>query len=316
MKGRTVALPRCDHMTHKLSLSRCATAAIAAALATFPPAVMAQDAATAGAPLAPTMTVTAPPVAPSPQIMLPTTQPAPTVQPLPQSAAATAPAETAPAQAPRRLAADRATTVVQRRAAPAVVATVATVPVAAATPAATAVLPGSATTASAVAVPPVVSPPPSITPAVEPTISPLELGLIGSAVAVVGLGVMALFMRRRRDVTGDGYDGYDGYDGDAPTTRDPLADMMAPRATVHPLPSALRGAPPSSGNHAEMVDVGPTAANPFLTRKNRLRRARFLDRLVQGQRDQDARALAGQRLMQSAQRAPERAYPQPTAAAD
>lgn len=307
-------------MTHILSPSRCATAAIAAALATLPSAVMAQDAATTVAAPVPVATSAAPPVAPPPQIILPSTQPAPVVQPLPQpTVASAAPAEVAAPAAVRRAAPQRAVATVQRRAAPAVTtATTAITPVATAVPAATPAVPNSTPAEMAAPVPPLVSPTQPIAPAAEPSISPLELGLIGSGFAVVGLGVIVLFMRRRR--VGES----DGYDGDAPTTDNVRTDttpLSPPRATVPPavnppLPFNPRAAVTAPGNHSADVDAGPTAANPFLTRKNRLRRAHFLDRQAQQQRDRDARLLAGQRLIQSAQRSPDRAYPQPTVAAD
>lgn len=57
------------------------------------------------------------------------------------------------------------------------------------------------------------------------------------------------------------------------------AAVTASVSTLARQPAATRYAGSDTvGRHEAMVDAGPTADNPFLTRRNRLRRARFLDR--------------------------------------
>lgn len=312
-------------MTHNLSPSRCATAAIAAVLATLPPAAFAQDSVpAASAPSvaspsvaspsvavpSPVTATAAPPVAPAPQIVLPTTQAAATVQPLPPSSESDI-APAIAAQPQRRAVTERASAPVERRAAPAAIPVAATV----ATPIAAPVMPLGAPSELAAAVPPVVSATNPVAPAAEPALSPLELGLIGSGFAVVGLGLITLLLRRRREDEADALD--------VPVIVAPQTDyppQPLPRANVQPIAQPLaraRGATTAQAvSHAAAVDDGPTDANPFLTRKNRLRRAHFMDRQATMQRDRDARTLAGQRVMQSGHRPHEPVNAPSAAAAD
>ncbi|GAA4780191.1 hypothetical protein GCM10023219_30150 [Stakelama sediminis] len=64
--------------------------------------------------------------------------------------------------------------------------------------------------------------------------------------------------------------------------REPVAPTPTPVAQPAPVRAAAMPAfePASyvSGRHERAAEAGPTADNPFLTRKNRLRRARFYDR--------------------------------------
>lgn len=87
------------------------------------------------------------------------------------------------------------------------------------------------------------------------------LGLLGMA------GGTALAMRRRREAM-------------TPERVDPATAPVAPTLTPAPLPAAAPSLAERGivGRHQAAAMVGPTADNPFLTRRARLRHARFLDR--------------------------------------
>lgn len=102
-----------------------------------------------------------------------------------------------------------------------------------------------------------------------------ELGLIGGALAVGGIAAAALFARRRRrDPAPEPVDVFAARSAAPPT---PLAPqpMAVPMTTARAAPVAPIAV--GTGNHVRQAEQGPTADNPFLTRRNRLRRARFLD---------------------------------------
>ncbi|MDZ3832585.1 MAG: hypothetical protein U0S50_12340 [Sphingopyxis sp.] len=126
-----------------------------------------------------------------------------------------------------------------------------------------------------------------------------------AALAIAG-GAAVAFMRRRRDGSID--------TADVPPTAyssQPLAGVSQSVSGVHPSPSlnsgsvsaspsqsALRSTPSfaaaphgSMGRHEAMAMAGPTAENPFLTLKKRLKRARFHDRMERLEYDA---LLAGQ----------------------
>ena len=129
-----------------------------------------------------------------------------------------------------------------------------------------------------------------------------ELGLIGGALAIGGLAAAAMLARRRRrDPDGEPEDYVAATF--APTQSDGSHIVAMPTAaarsassvgtgqlarsapvtepaTIAPIAPAQRARLPSAattGPHVRMAERGPTADNPFLTRKNRMRRARFLD---------------------------------------
>ncbi|WP_231734706.1 hypothetical protein, partial [Sphingomonas sp. CCH21-G11] len=93
--------------------------------------------------------------------------------------------------------------------------------------------------------------------------------------------------------------------------------MLSPHPAVTPMAALPLGEGP--GRHAARAEQGPTPDNPFLTRRNRLRRARFYDRrerlaLEAAQPSPDAPAPAP--VMRDAPAAPRpaapaRAVPQP-----
>ena len=108
-----------------------------------------------------------------------------------------------------------------------------------------------------------------------------ELGLIGGALAVGGIAAAALFARRRRrDLAPEPVDVFAARSAAPPTPLTPeavAAERTGPvAAAVAPL-VAHRPVAAGTGFHVHQAEQGPTADNPFLTRKNRLRRARFLD---------------------------------------
>ena len=108
-----------------------------------------------------------------------------------------------------------------------------------------------------------------------------ELGLIGGALAVGGIAAAALFARRRRrDPAPEPVDVFAARSAAPPTPLTPppvAAERTAPvAAAVAPL-VAHRPVAAGTGFHVHQAEQGPTADNPFLTRRNRLRRARFLD---------------------------------------
>lgn len=110
------------------------------------------------------------------------------------------------------------------------------------------------------------------------TVDATEIALIGGAlIGAFGIGGAVMLGRRRRseEVLED--------DGLAPKVT-----AAPPRAGPAPSNALTRGQSPffeaarsahgqPVGRHEAMVDAGPTAENPFLTRRARLRHARFLD---------------------------------------
>ena len=125
-----------------------------------------------------------------------------------------------------------------------------------------------------------------------------ELGLIGGALAIGGLAAAAMLAGRRRrdpDAAPDDYVAatFAPRDSDVdPVVAMPVARPRADGATVAPTGTTATIAPfkpvygahqaqspalATAGRHVRMAEQGPTTDNPFLTRKNRMRRARFLD---------------------------------------
>ncbi len=128
-----------------------------------------------------------------------------------------------------------------------------------------------------------------------------ELGLIGGALAIGGLAAAAMLAgRRRRDPDAAPED----YVAATFIPRQPEADPAVAMPMAHPRTAAQGGVPiaaadtaatvtpfkplysaqpaqpavaGSADRHVRLAEQGPTADNPFLTRKNRMRRARFLD---------------------------------------
>jgi hypothetical protein len=138
----------------------------------------------------------------------------------------------------------------------------------------------------------------------------IAFALLGAGAAVLGIGGLAIAARRRRRIAGRNVDTVPVVDRREAPVREPA---MAPEpAMARPIPS---GAPApfayvtprqqertvtaprtGMGRHEAMVDYGPTADNPFLTRRNRLRRARFLDRMeASGWLPREERRMAGAR---------------------
>jgi resuscitation-promoting factor RpfA len=113
------------------------------------------------------------------------------------------------------------------------------------------------------------------------------IGGIAGALGIAGLGGV-LYARRRRTITvrGDAYDTRVIAEG-APlplagnSVAEPLIVQPGDRTSswVHTPRHAMVSQPShaSMRSYVDRVDDGPVAENPFLTRKNRLRRARFLD---------------------------------------
>ena len=260
---------------------RPARAAIAAVLAFAPTSLLAQELAPAGPPPV-TVTQTAPPpVVTAPPAVAPTAAPAPVMAapaPVVQRTPAPVVAEAAP-EAPQ----PRAERPTPARAAPAasraVVApqSVAPVPIEA-TPV-EAPAPASIVSAEPVQdTAPVDSAP--VTSASAETGDGLEWGLAGGAlVLVAGVGLMAMRRRRRKDDT--------AMLSDPMISTQPLAqadDQVAyvpERQPTLALTPTMGGSPvrTNSAEHGSlesMAAAAPSRENPFLTRKNRLRRAHFL----------------------------------------
>jgi resuscitation-promoting factor RpfA len=113
------------------------------------------------------------------------------------------------------------------------------------------------------------------------------IGGIAGALGIAGLGGV-FYARRRRTITvrGDAYDTRVIAEGaPLPLAGNSVAEPLAvqpgdnssswvhtPRHTMVSQPSHA-----SKRSYVDRIDDGPVAENPFLTRKNRLRRARFLD---------------------------------------
>lgn len=290
-------------MTQKTPPLRSAGAAIAAVLALSSTTGYAQEmTAPVVAPAPPAAPVivlpqAAPPAAPTPTIVVPVQPKAPA--PKPEIAAAPAPAAASEPGAARTAARADPVAATPRRAVP-VTAPAQTI----AGPAAIDGLeaPVAAAPAAEVEFAPVQAPDAEVVPvdvtASEDGLSAGELGLIGGALAIGGLAAAAMFAgRRRRDPDGAPEDyvaaTFAPRDSDAdPIIAMPLARPRADAATVAPTATTATIAPfkpiygatqaqtsksGAVGRHMRMAEQGPTTDNPFLTRKNRMRRARFLD---------------------------------------
>ena len=274
-------------MTKKLPLARPAMSAIAAFLVLSSPGAFAQETAAPVAtptvvPTLPTPTVAPPPAAapvaapaPAPVIRVPVEieqQPAPV-------------AKAAPRPAPK--AADRTAPATRTVAAEPVTATPASdVPAdmssaMSADPAVTAMPEDTMVPVAPSAAP---APTPVAAPATADEGFPWELAGGAAALLIVGGAAIAFTRRRRSSDTGS--------EAAAEVVAQPMAPVApAPaftRETVEPSPRvtaaprstpAFTAAPSGSmGRHEAMALVGPTADNPFLTLKKRLKRARFHDR--------------------------------------
>lgn len=291
-------------MTQKLSPLAPAAAAIAAVLA-FPATAQA-TATTVPAPvidIAPVAQPTPAPVtapAPAPSIVIaPAPPPAPPAETVQQSAASAAPREAA-----------RAVTRERSAAAPVARARAASAPAVATSDAAVAEAPAGVpveTAAPTVAVLPEpvveeVAPVAATDSAADDTIA---YALLGAGAAALGIGGLAFAARRRRRVADRNADTVPMTERREAPVREPVVQRPipsgapAPVAYVTPHQQHQRGfAAPRAGigRHEAMVDYGPTADNPFLTRKNRLRRARFLDRMeANGWLPREERRMAGAR---------------------
>lgn len=66
----------------------------------------------------------------------------------------------------------------------------------------------------------------------------------------------------------------------APAPRRASSDAMRERLGITPMPAKYAATDRPIGYYESMVDEGPTPENPFLTRRKRLVRARFLDKQV------------------------------------
>lgn len=285
-------------MTHKLSPLAPAAAAIAAVLA-FP-----ATATTAPAPvidIAPVAQPAPAPVpAPAPSIVIaPAPPPAPPAETAQQTAAPAVPREAA-----------RAVTRERTAAAPVARARAASAPAAAASSdAAVAEAPVSVpveTDASTVAVlpEPVVEEVAPVVASDSAADDMIAYALVGAGAAALGIGGLAFAARRRRRIADRDVDTVPMADRREAPVREPVmarpipSGAPAPFAYVTPRqPERTVSAPRTGmGRHEAMVDVGPTEDNPFLTRKNRLRRARFLDRMeANGWLPREQRRMAGAR---------------------
>lgn len=260
---------------------RPARAAIAAVLAFAPTSLLAQELAPAGPPPV-TVTQTAPPpVVAAPPAVAPTAAPAPVMAapaPVVQSAPAPVIAEAAP-EAPQPRAERQAPTRAAPAASRAVVA-----PQSVAAPSAE-VTPTQATPpTSIVSVEPVRDTAPvdtaPVLPASAETGDGLEWGLAGGAlVLVAGVGLMAMRRRRRKDGTAMLSD---PVRSTQPLVRadDQVAYVPERQPTLALTPtmasSTVRKSNATHGSLESMAEESPSRENPFLTRKNRLRRAHFL----------------------------------------
>lgn len=287
-------------MTQKLSPLAPAAAAIAAVLAF--PATAHATAAPAPAPVIDIAPVAQPAPAPAPSIVIaPAPPPAPPAETAQQTAAPAAPREAA-----------RAATRERNAAAPVARARAASAPAAVTSDAAVAEAPVSVpveTAAPTVAVLPEptleeIAPVAATDSAADDTIA---YALLGAGAAALGIGGIAFAARRRRRIADRNGDTVPMTDRREAPVREPVMQRAAP-AMASPAPAPLAFAAPHQqqravaapragiGRHEAMVDYGPTADNPFLTRRNRLRRARFLDRMeANGWLPREERRMAGAR---------------------
>lgn len=288
-------------MTKNIPLSRPATCAIAAFLVLSSPSAFAQETtAPVAEPVAPPVMV--PPVAtttaPVPVTNAPVaapTQPAPVIRVPVDIEPAPAPvAKATPRAAPKAAARPTATA---RTAAP---EPVAVAPVAAVSSAAipaeaaASTLPVESLTPVAPVVDPVPTPVADAAPATDGF--PWELAGGAAALLIVGGAALAFSRRRRtREAWAESTVEYADVPVVAPiapaVVREPLIasaapayalrdeQVIAPPATTPRSTPAFAAAPSGSmGRHEALAMVGPTADNPFLTLKKRLKRARFHDR--------------------------------------
>lgn len=287
-------------MTKKITLSRPATSAIAAFLALSSPGAFAQETAVPVAePAAPPVMV--PPVAP-------TMAPAPVAAPAQSAPVIRVPLEIEPAPAPVAKATPRATPKVAARPA-AAARTAAPAPVAAAPVAAasTEVIPADAAastlpTETLVPVAAAVDPAPAPVTETAATNDSFPWELAGGAAALLIVGGAGLAFARRRRSREDWAESTVEYDTVpvAPAMAAPAVARREPEPLIPAQPAytlreeqvftvpaapaqrstpAFAAAPSGSmGRHEALALVGPTADNPFLTLKKRLKRARFYDR--------------------------------------
>ncbi|MBL8652442.1 MAG: hypothetical protein JNL35_18805 [Sphingopyxis sp.] len=289
-------------MTKKIPLSRPATSAIAAFLVLSSTSAFAQETATPVAPPATVPTVTPPTVAP-------TVAPAPVAAPAQPAPVIRVPVDIEPAPAPVAQVTPRAATKAASR--PAAVARtaapVAAVPVAAAPAEAVAAVAASASPEENLTpIAPVVDPAPA--PVTQTAASsdsfPWELAGGAAALLIVGGAGLAFARRRRSREQWDEVE-YESVPV-APVAATPVVarepEPVAPAQPAHALREdrvfaapaapmqrstpAFAAAPSGSmGRHEAMALVGPTAENPFLTLKKRLKRARFYDRKERSEYD-------------------------------
>ena len=291
-------------MTKKIPLSRPATSAIAAFLALSSPGAFAQEtAAPVAEPAAPPVMV--PPVAPTmaPAPVAAPAQPAPVIRVPLEIEPAPAPASAPVAKATPRAASKVATRPVAaaRTAAP---APVAAAPVAAAS---TEVIPADAAASTLPAealtpVPAAVDPAPAPVNETAATTDSFPWELAGGAAALLIVGGAGLAFARRRRSREDWAESTVEYDTvpvapaiAAPTVTRREPEPLTPAQPAYalreeqvftvPAAPAQRSTPSfaaapsgSMGRHEALALVGPTADNPFLTLKKRLKRARFYDR--------------------------------------
>lgn len=292
-------------MTKKIPLSRPATCAIAAFLALSSPSAFAQEtAAPVAAPVArpvivpPVTPTTVPAPAPAPTMTAPVAvpaQPTPVIRVPVDIEPAPAPAAQATPRAAPKAAARPAATARSSAPAPAATASVAA--------ASSEIVPADTSAMSLpeenlAPVAPVVDPAPTPAADTATTSDGFPWELAGGAAALLIVGGAALAFTRRRKTRDEWAETTVEYD-DVPVTapvaphvvRKPVIAPTQPayalseeQVIVPPAPAqrstpAFAAAPSGSmGRHEAMALVGPTADNPFLTLKKRLKRARFYDR--------------------------------------
>lgn len=259
---------------------RPARAAIAAVLAFAPTSLLAQEVAPAAPPPV-TVTQTAPPpLVAAPPAVAPTTTPAPAMAapaPVVQPTPAPVPAM---AEATPQTPTPRAERPAPARAAPVVTREVAAAPSVTPPTAEIAQVPAAPMESSVSAEPTQDIAPVEVAPASAESGNGLEWGLAGGAlVLVAGLGAMAMRRRRRTDEA--------AMLSDPVTSTQPIqpaddqftyAPERQPALALTPAMAAttVRSSNAAHGSLESMVEASPSRENPFMTRKNRLRRAHFL----------------------------------------
>ena len=116
------------------------------------------------------------------------------------------------------------------------------------------------------------------------------LAILGGTGAVLLLGGAAYALSRRRkivsqDAVTTSYEPQSARVTDAPVTvaaREGVMPVATTTAPVQPMIRSSETAPMVSGDLEAVAAAAPTADNPFLTRRNRLRRAHFLLHREQG----------------------------------